>query len=109
MDMVRDAAIDVVPDPHAMSHTRLTELMKKDAARQEPLVTVIATMLEETITRNEQNQKKSTLPSFHGRRPPLTASAFVTRLAIPPRPRPRPFLLARQTRQNRFVSQQVSA
>ncbi|EKX32551.1 hypothetical protein GUITHDRAFT_82190 [Guillardia theta CCMP2712] len=55
--------------------------MKKDAARQEPLVAVIAHMLEETVVRNEQLQKKSSLPSFTGRRPPLTASAFVNRVA----------------------------
>ena len=69
----------VVPDPTQMSHEALVCLMKKDAERQEPLVTVIATMLEETVLRNEQNQKKSTLPSFIGKRPPLSASAFVTR------------------------------
>jgi len=74
-----DTADSVVPDASLVSHEGLIVLMKKDAERQEPLVSVISTMLEETVMRNEQNQKKSTLPSFLGKRPPLSASAFVTR------------------------------
>jgi len=76
-----DTADSVVPDASLVSHEGLIVLMKKDAERQEPLVSVISTMLEETVMRNEQNQKKSTLPSFLGKRPPLSASAFVTRVA----------------------------
>jgi hypothetical protein len=84
MEEGRDEVANAVPDPNQVSHRQLIDLMKADAARQEPLVAVIATMLEETITRNELNQKKSTLPAFQGRRPPLTASAFVTRLVVLP-------------------------
>mmetsp|Transcript_18659 Transcript_18659/g.42702 ORF Transcript_18659/g.42702 Transcript_18659/m.42702 type:complete len:329 (-) Transcript_18659:117-1103(-) len=76
-----DSSKSVVPDATQISFPGLIELMKKDAARQEPLVAVIANMLEETVVRNEQLQKKSSLPSFTGRRPPLTASAFVNRVA----------------------------
>lgn len=58
------------------------ELMKLDAARQEPLVAVIAAMLEETVKRNERSGTTSTMTSFHGRRPPpLNAAAFVSRIA----------------------------
>jgi hypothetical protein len=58
------------------------EMMKLDAARQEPLVAVIAAMLEETVKRNERSGKTSTMTSFHGLRPPpLGAAAFVSRIA----------------------------
>ena len=69
-----------VPDG-PLSYGMEVEMMKQDAQRQEPLVPVIASMLEETVSRNEKNCKKSSLPSFHGRRPPLSASDFVTRVA----------------------------
>ena len=55
--------------------------MKMDAAKQEPLVAVIAAMLQETVERNDRSNKQSTLSSFCGRRPPLAAAAFVTRVA----------------------------
>jgi tRNA(His) 5'-end guanylyltransferase len=55
------------------------ELMKTDAARQEPLLSVIGSILEESIMRNHAIQEDSSLPSFTGRRPPITPSAFVTR------------------------------
>lgn len=70
-----------VPDATEHSHQALTELMKADAARQEPLTTVIGAMLEETVIRNDMKQKQSSLPAFTGHRPPLSASAFVTRIA----------------------------
>mmetsp|Transcript_13399 Transcript_13399/g.31415 ORF Transcript_13399/g.31415 Transcript_13399/m.31415 type:complete len:294 (-) Transcript_13399:90-971(-) len=81
MEPPKDGSQSVVPDPSLMTHEALVLLMKKDAERQEPLVTVIAQMLEETVLRNEQSSKKSTLPSFQGKRPPLSACAFVTRVA----------------------------
>lgn len=77
------SADNKVPDASKMDHEKVVELMKKDAARQEPLVSVIATMLEETVMRNDLIKKRSSvsLSSFHGRKPPLSASAFVTRVA----------------------------
>ena len=68
-----------VPDATEHSHRALMELMIADAARQEPLISVIGSMLEETVVRNDAKQKQSSLPSFTGRRPPLSASAFVAR------------------------------
>jgi hypothetical protein len=68
-----------VPDATEHSHQALTEIMKADAARQEPLTSVIGAMLEETVIRNDLKQKQSSLPAFTGRRPPLSASAFVAR------------------------------
>ena len=68
-----------VPDATEHTHEALIELMKADAARQEPLTQVIGAMLEETVIRNDMKQKQSSLPSFTGRRPPLSASAFVAR------------------------------
>lgn len=64
-----------------VAHEKMVEMMKKDAAKQEPLVIVIARMLEETVQRNDQNNKKSTLSSFQGLKPPLSACSFVKRLA----------------------------
>ena len=55
--------------------------MKEDAQMQEPLVGVIAAMLDETVQRNERNRKTCTLASFNGSRPPLTPTQFVTRVA----------------------------
>ena len=69
-----------VPDATEHSHQALTEMMKADAARQEPLTSVIGAMLEETVLRNDLKQKQSSLAAFTGRRPPLSASAFVARL-----------------------------
>jgi hypothetical protein len=68
-----------VPDATEHSHQSLIEIMKADAARQEPLTSVIGAMLEETVLRNDLKQKQSSLPAFTGRRPPLSASAFVAR------------------------------
>lgn len=70
-----------VPDATEHSHQSLIEIMKADAARQEPLTSVIGAMLEETVLRNDLKQKQSSLPAFTGRRPPLSASAFVARIA----------------------------
>ena len=62
-----------------VSHKMLAVVMIKDAQRQDPLVGVIGSMLEETVLRNDEHQKQSTLTSFTGRKPPLSPFAFVTR------------------------------
>ena len=62
-----------------LKHPALAQFMIKDAQRQEPLVAVIASMLEETVMRNDEHQKQSNLTSFTGRKPPLSPCAFVTR------------------------------
>ena len=69
------------PPPHECPAVTAVESMKQDAQRQEPLVGVIACMLEETVQRNEQTGRTCTLTSFNGRRPPLTPDAFVKRVA----------------------------
>ena len=77
------ATMAVWPGPEACGTTahEAEALMKLDAAKQEPLVAVIAAMLQETVERNDRSNKQSTLSSFCGRRPPLAAAAFVTRVA----------------------------
>jgi hypothetical protein len=57
----------------------LAVVMIKDAQRQDPLVGVIGSMLEETVLRNDEHQKQSNLTSFTGKKPPLSPYAFVTR------------------------------
>jgi hypothetical protein len=68
-------------DGTELSFHQQVECMKEDAARQEPLVPVIARMLEETVKRNDEQSTGCVLQAFHGRRPSLSASAFVQRVA----------------------------
>ena len=63
-------------------HYKIVEAMKKDGDRQEPLVPVIAGMLQETVLHNDQNRTTNSRTYsafqdlFNGRQPPLVSASL---------------------------------
>ena len=69
-------------------HYKIVEAMKKDGHRQEPLVPVIAGMLEETVLHNDQNRTTNSRTYsafqdlFNGRKSPLVSASLHTNKII---------------------------
>ena len=61
------------------THLQLGELMRRDAAIQEPLGTIIGDLLEEIVRRNDNETRESSLPSFTRTKCQMLPSAFVSR------------------------------
>jgi hypothetical protein len=58
-----------------------TQAMKDDALAQEPIVELLAGLLDKTIERNDRLRRKSELVEFEAVKPcPLTASAYLKRI-----------------------------
>jgi hypothetical protein len=80
------------PPASSMPHTLATEYggismleqvaaMKVDAEAQEPVVKLIAELLEETVARNDSLGRSTALAAFEGEKAPVRAGAYVRRIA----------------------------
>jgi len=74
--------LHTLPTEHGgISMLEQVAAMKADAALQEPVVKLIAELLEETVARNDSQGRSTALAAFEGEKAPVRAGAYVRRIA----------------------------